>query len=165
MSGIIAIKQAEEKDLSVIEEILLEAVNNFGMWSEEQVSRERLAKDFSPDELYIAYINDIPAGCMALQDCAPFFWFEKTEKGESLFLRRLAVKRSAAGQNFSKHLLEYAVNKFREKNIKSLRLDCDANIEKLNNIYKSFGFILEKRETMKIGGKDYHISFYVYNIK
>ena len=165
MSDKITIKQAGEKDIPVIEEILLEGLNNFGMWSKARISREGLLKEYLPEEFYIAYINDTPAGCMALQDCAPFFWFEPVEKGESLFLRKLSVRRFASGRNFSRNLLEYAVNKCREKNIKTLRLDCDANIEKLKNIYKSFGFILEKQETKKIGGKDYHISFYVYDIK
>jgi GNAT superfamily N-acetyltransferase len=101
---------------------------------------------------------------MALQDHAPFFWTDSINKGESLFLRRLAVRRCYSGKNFSKHLIEHAVNKCREKNIKTLRLDCDADIEKLNKIYESFGFMLEKRETLKIGGRDYPISFYVYYV-
>jgi len=165
----ITIKQACINDIKAIEEIYLDVVNwldsiNKPLWSKEQVSKERLLKDFLPEEFYIAYINNNPAGCMVLQDYAPFFWFEPIEKGKSLFLRRLAVKRFASGKNFSRYLLDYAVNKCREQNIKTLRLDCDADNQYLKRIYEDFGFILENQKTMIIGGKEYHISFYVYYI-
>lgn len=162
MNSSIKIKQAEEKDINVIEDILIDAVNHFGIWSKERVSWEGLSREFSIEDFHIAYINDEPAGCMALVDSAPFFWIEKIEKGESLFLRRLAVKRFAAGRNISADLMEYAVNKCREKNIKTLRLDCDLDKEKLNKIYADFGFICEKKETLAIGGKNYPTAFYVY---
>ncbi|MCL1859226.1 MAG: GNAT family N-acetyltransferase [Oscillospiraceae bacterium] len=169
MKEIIEIKQAQEKDIPVLENIYIDVVNwfesiNMPIWSKERVSWEGLSKEFAIEDFYIAYINNNPAGCMALQDFAPFFWTDLIKKGEALFLRRLAVKRFASGQNFSKYLLEYAVNKCREKNIKFLRLDTDARKEKLNKIYQDFGFICEKREIKKIGEKDYHIAFYVYNI-
>jgi len=165
MMGNITIKQANENDIPVIEDILLDAVNHFGIWSKERVSwKEGLSKDFAPEDFHIAYIDGNPAGCMALVDFAPFFWTEPVKKGESLFLRRLAVKRFASGRNFSKNLLEYAVNKCREKNIKTLRLDCDANNDKVNKIYKSFGFICEKREILNIGGKEFHVAFYFYDM-
>jgi len=168
MSDIITIKQAEEKDIPVLEEIYLDVINwldstNKSMWGKDRVSWEGLSKEFAIEDFYIAYINNNPAGCMALQDFAPFFWFEPVKKGESLFLRRLAVKRFASGKNFSRYLFEYAVNKCREKNIKFLRLDTDSNREKLNKIYRDFGFVCEKLEPRNLGGKEYHISYYVYN--
>ena len=165
MSSAINIKQAGEKDIPVLGEIYLDVVNNFDIWDKEFVSWENLSRQFAIEDFYIAYIDNVPAGCMVLIDSAPFFWIEKIEKGESLFLRRLAVKRSAAGINLSKYLMEYAVEECREKNIKTLRLDCDANIEKLNKIYQDFGFICEKVETLIIGGEEYPSAFYVYNIK
>ena len=163
----INIKQACISDISVIEEIYLDVVNwldsiNKSMWGKERVSWEGLSREFSIEDFYIAYIDNNPAGCMALQDFAPFFWFEPVKKGESLFLRRLAVKRFAAGRGISNALLENAVNICREKNIEFLRLDTDTDREKLNKIYQDFGFICEKRETKNIGGKEYHISYYVY---
>lgn len=68
----------------------------------------------------------------------------------------------AAGKNLSTKLLEYAVEQCKERNIKTLRLDCDSSIEKLNQIYQNFGFICEKKETLLIGGREYPTAFYVY---
>ena len=160
----IKIKQAREQDIPALEEIYLDVVNNFDIWDKDFVSWAGLSREFAVKNFYIAYIDNEPAGCMALVDDAPFFWTEKIEKGESLFLRRLAVKRSASGKNLSGNLMEYAVNKCRERNIKTLRLDCDSEREKLNKIYQDFGFICEKEEILVIGGEEYPSAFYVYNI-
>lgn len=165
MNGIIQIKQAMEKDITAIGEIYLDVVNHFGVWSKERVSWEGLSKEFSIADFHIAYIDDKPVACVALQDHAPFYWYEPVEKGEALFLRRLAVKRCAAGKNFSRYLLDYAVNECHRKSIKTLRLDFDTNNEKLKKIYESFGFVCKKQEIKVIGGSDYHISYYVYYIE
>ena len=167
MNSDIKIKQAGENDIKIIEDILLDAVKNFNIWSKERVSwEEGLSREFAPGDFHIAYLNNEPAGCMALVDSPPFFWAdkEKIEKGESLFLRRFAVKRFASGRNLSKDLMDYAVQKCRENNIKSLRLDTDPKNEKVNQIYLNFGFACEKIETRTIGGKEYDIVYYIYNI-
>jgi predicted GNAT family N-acyltransferase len=161
------IKQAQEddgKNIEIIVDILLDDSNHFGVWSKERISWAGISQEFNIGHFHIAYINNEPAGCMALIDSAPFFWFEKIEKGESLFLRRLAVKRLAAGRKLSADMMAYAVNVCRDRNIKTLRLDCDSDKEKLNKIYTDFGFICEKKETLVIGGRKYPTAFYVYNI-
>jgi N-acetylglutamate synthase-like GNAT family acetyltransferase len=155
--------QAGEKDIKIIEEILLDAVNHFGVWSKERVSREGILSEFKIEDFHIAYADGKPAGCLALIDYAPFYWFEKIEQGESLFIRRLAVRRAAAGKNLSAVLMQYAVDKCRERNIKTLRLDCNSEAEKLNKIYVDFGFICERKEILVIGGREYPSAFYVYD--
>ena len=163
----ITIKQAETGDIPIIEEILLEVVNwldstDKPMWSKERVSWQGL-KEFIIDNFYIAYIGDNPAGCMAVVDYDPFIWSD-IKKGESLFVHKLAVKRFAAGQGISDVLLEYAVNKCREKNIKTLRLDTDANRPKLMKLYENFGFVCVYKKTRYVGDKEYYIAYYEYDV-
>ena len=167
MTDEIEIKQANIHDIKTISEILLDAVNHFGVWSEERVSAENLSREFSAslEEFHILYVNNESAGCMALEDTAPFFWTERIEKGDSLFLRRLAIKRFASGKNLSTKMLEYAVEQCKERNIKTLRLDCDANTPKLHKIYENFGFMLEKKVTLILGGNDYPTLFYFYSVE
>jgi N-acetylglutamate synthase-like GNAT family acetyltransferase len=164
----ITIKQANENDIPVIEEILLDAVNwlestNQPLWNAEQVKWERLSKQFSPDNFYIAYIDNCLAGCMALVDHDPFFWPDIT-KGESLFIHKLAVKRFAAGHEISTMLLQHAVNKCREKSIKTLRLDTDGNRKKVVKVYENFGFVIVDERTIYINSIPYFISFMIYAI-
>lgn len=168
MSDIITIKQAEEKDILVLEEIYLDVVQwldsiNKPLWSKERVSWQRLSKEFLIEDFYIAHINNNPAGCMALIDCDSLIWPE-IEKGQSLFAHKLAVQRFAAGRGISQALLKYAVDKCREKGIKFLRLDTDANRENLMNIYEDFGFIRVDKKTLYIVEQTFDVARYVYNI-
>ena len=161
----ITIKQANENDIPVIEDILLDAVNwlesiNQPLWNAEQIKWERLSKQFSPDNFYIAYINNEPAGCMALVDYDPFFWPD-IDKGKSLFIHKLAVKRFASNKGISTALFEYAVNKCREKNIKTLRLDTDGNRKKVVNLYKNFGFDIIEERIIYINNYPYNVTFMV----
>ena len=167
MSDII-IKQSGAEDIPVIENILLEVVNwlesiNQPLWNPAQVKWERLSKQFSPDNFYIAYIDNIPAGCMALVDYDPFFWPD-IEKGDSLFIHKLAVRRFAAGKGISTALFEYAADKCREKNIKTLRLDTDGNRKKVVKVYEDFGFVRVNERTVYINNNAYFVSFMVYDL-
>ena len=166
--GEISIKQADKKDIPVIEEILLDAINwldsvNMSLWIKTQASWEWLSQQFSPDNFYIAYTDNTAAGCMALVDYDPLIWTD-VKKGKSLFVHKLAVKRFAAGRGISKALLEYAVSKCREKNIGILRLDTDAHREKLMKLYEDFGFVCIDKKTLHINRKEFYVAYYVYDV-
>jgi len=162
----IIIKQATKADIPLIEDILLDAVNwlesiNQPLWTKERVSWKGL-KEFSPDDFYIAFWNNKPAGCMAVIEHDPYIW-PQIKKGESLFVHKLAVKRFAAGRGISTALLDFAVDKCQERNIKILRLDTDATRPKVMKFYEDFGFICVDKKTLYFD-KEYYIAFYVYDI-
>lgn len=52
----------------------------------------------------------------------------------------LAVSRKFSGKGFSKEMVNFASNYAREKGFEMLRLDTNANEEKLVLLYKSLGF-------------------------
>ena len=163
----ITIKQADTNDIPAIEEILLDAVNwleriNQPLWNQAQVTWERLSKQFIPENFYIAYIKNKPAGCMALVDHDPFFWPD-VKKGEALFIHKLAVKRFAAGNGISIALFDFAVNQCREKSIKTLRLDTDGNRKKVVKVYEDFGFVCVDARTVYINSIAYFVSFMIYD--
>ncbi|MCL2774003.1 MAG: GNAT family N-acetyltransferase [Oscillospiraceae bacterium] len=164
----ISIKHAEEKDIPIIEDIYLDVVNwldsaNKSLWSKQRVSWRGLSKEFSLEDFYIAYIGDNPAGSVALPDYDPLIWAD-VKKGESLFVHKLAVKRFAAGQGISTALLEFAVEKCREKNIGTLRLDTDSRREKLMKMYEDFGFVCVDKRTIYIVEKTFDIARYVCDV-
>ncbi len=67
------------------------------------------------------------------------FWPD-VPTNDSAFVHRLAVRRNFAGGEFSKVLLEWAVERTRSLGRKFLRLDCDASRPRLRAIYERFGF-------------------------
>lgn len=91
----IAIKQAHEDVIPVLEGILLDTVNWLNemdqpLWGEEDVKWEALSKNYLISDFYIAYSDDRPSGCVAIVDHDPFMWPD-VKKGDSLFIHKLAV--------------------------------------------------------------------------
>ena len=157
------IKQATEADIPIIEDILLEAFTwlentDKQMWVKSKLTWESLSAWLSIHEFYIAYMNNNPVGCMALIDHDPSIWKE-IEKGESLYIHRLAVKRMAAGQGVSKALIDYAKTQAIERGINAVRLDCWRDRKKLRAMYEREGFMCVE-ETFLFG--HYHTALYIW---
>ena len=160
------IKSAKEADIPVIEEILLDALNwleSIGskMWVKSRITWEFLSQWIAIDEFCLAYMDQRPVGCMALTDHDPTIW-EDIQKGESLFVHRLAVRREAAGQGVSKALLDYAKAQAVRRGINAVRLDCWRDREKIRAIYEREGFVCVK-ETFLFD--HYHAALYVWQGK
>ena len=93
---------ATEQAIPVIEDILLDSGRwpdpaGKAIWREDQIKWERLSREFRASDFHIALLDGKPAGCVAVVDVDPIFWPE-IEKGRSLFIHKLAVKRFAAGK-------------------------------------------------------------------
>ena len=156
------IKQATETEIEIIESILMNAVdwmdsNGLHQWERENVRWSHLSQFFVPGDFYIAYVNNVPAACMALIDHDPVFWPE-VEKGESLYIHKIAVKREFSGKGISKELIDFAKEKALQLGVKSLRLDCHRHRYKVRTIYEKQGFVLVEERTLF--GK-YDTAFYV----
>ena len=161
----VEIIRASEKKIPIIEDILLDCVrwlDSIGqpLWREEQVKWMRLSKDFEASDFYITLLDGKPAACMAIVDYDPEFWPD-IEKGKSLFIHKLAVKRFAAGKGISDALISHAKTMCIEKGISFLRLDCHALIPKQRAVYERNGFICVD---VKILYGKYHTAFYEYKI-
>ena len=145
----IVIERASEQDTAIIEDILSDTVawrNNTDkpMWTAEQITWKRLSSDYCVSDFYIAYINRVPAGCVALTDYADY-WAD-IPKGESLFIHKLAVKRFAAAKGVSDALILYAKSMCLDKGLSTLRLGCPQDRPKLRAVYErnSFVFVMER---------------------
>jgi GNAT superfamily N-acetyltransferase len=160
------VKQANEQDISIIEEILMDAVHWMkksglqNQWNELNVMWPNLSKSYRISNFYIAYQNGLPAACMALTDYDPAYW-PNLPKGESFFLHKLAVKRSFAGKGLSKELIDYAVNLANYYHINTIRLNCNQHRSKLRAIYENEGFHCAEEKTFHT---NYDTALYVYNV-
>lgn len=159
------IRQASHKDIPIIEEILLDAVdwmdrNGLHQWERQAVQWETLSMYYRAEDFCIALKNAQPAACMAVVDYDPHFWPE-IAKGESLFLHKLAVKRAFAGKGVSKQLIDYAKDKAIALGINDIRLDCHQNRDKVRALYERQGFVCEGE---KILFEKYEAAFYVCHL-
>ena len=158
------VRQATEKDIPIIENILLGAVewmdeNELHQWEAENVKWNHLSKYYAVSDFYIAYNGDDPVACMALVDYDPKFWPD-VPKGESLYLNKVAVVRKYAGKGFTKELIDFAKTKAENVGIHSLRLDCHKNRDKVRAVYEKQGFVCVEEKT--IFGR-YETAFYSCN--
>jgi len=163
----IEIKRASEEDIPAIEDILADAVawlDSIGepMWTAAQVTWEGLSRYFAVSDFYIVYLDGIPVGCMALVDSAGY-WRE-IPKGESLFICKLAVKRSAAGKGVSDALIAYAKSMCADMGIPALRLGCPQERQKLRAVYERKGFVCVGERNVYYDSVNYPTAFYKCDI-
>ena len=160
----ITIKQAQEADIPVLESILLDTVcwvSEMGdpLWNKEDVVWEKLSRNYQISDFYIAYIDDISSGCMALIDHDPFFWPE-VNKGESLFIHKLAVTKVARKSGVSGVMMDFFKEQGAVRGVRTIRLDTDALRKKTMAYYERHGFVLKE---IKIMGR-FHVAFYIYTL-
>ena len=160
----ISVKQAAESDIPILESILLDSViwvSEMGqpLWNAEDVVWGELSKSYQADDFYIAYADGIPSGCMVLLDYDPFFWPD-VKMGESLFIHKLAVTKTARKSGVSDALMDFFKEQGISRGVKTLRLDTDALRPKTRAFYErhGFGFVEEK-----VMGK-FHVAFYIYTL-
>ncbi|MDR1690088.1 MAG: GNAT family N-acetyltransferase [Clostridiales bacterium] len=164
-SNNIKITRATESEIPVIEAILLDAVgwlNEAGqpLWAASVVKWDAISTFYQPSDFYIAYKDGIPSGCMAIVDYDPFFW-PNVKKGESLFIHKLAVMKSARKTGVADALMEFFINKGTETGVKTLRLDAPAFRSKLLAFYERHGFKCVGTKTLK---GERHTAFYILTL-
>ena len=161
------IRRATADDILLIEDILYEAVvwmnaNHISnLWNEHNTKWKVLSKDYKIEDFYIAFMDGKPVGCVAITDVDTKYWSDM-KKGTSFYIHKLAVKREAGGKGISKELIDYVKQKAYSQNMNTIRLDCNANREKLRAIYENQGFQWVKNISTDQG---YELSLYVCNRK
>jgi len=161
----ITIKQAQENDIPILENILLDTVNWLNemgqpLWGVNEVTWDALSKNYRIGDFYIAYSNGIPSGCMALVDYDPFFW-PNVKKGESLFIHKLAVTKVARKSGVADALIDFFKKQGVERGTKTLRLDTHALRPKQRAFYERHGFVFVE---VKVFKGDRHTAFYIYTL-
>lgn len=161
----IAIKQAHEDDIPVLEGILLDTVNWLNemdqpLWGEEDVKWEALSKNYLISDFYIAYSDDRPSGCVAIVDHDPFMWPD-VKKGDSLFIHKLAVAGFARKAGIADALMVFFKEQGAARSVKTLRLDTHALRPKVRAFYERHGFTFVEKKI--ISGR-LHTAFYIYTL-
>lgn len=160
------IRQANKKDIPVIEEILLDAVmwmhkEGFdNLWNESNTKWNELSKNYKIEDFYISYDKEIPTACMALTEYDATYW-PNVPKGKSLYIHKLAVKRAYAGKSSSRELFNFAKNLAYKYQIPAIRLDCNQQRQKLRELYEKNGFVCVDEVIRRDG---YGIALYICNL-
>jgi GNAT superfamily N-acetyltransferase len=118
--------------------------------SEDGWGRSRLRDALSQGELYLAWDGDRAVATITLQRSDPLFW---ADGADALYIHRLAVDRSAAGQGVGSHLIDWAAFKCREQGRRYLRLNTLTGSDFLRGYYRAAGF--EQRGHREVHGRSF----------
>lgn len=160
------IKVATKETIHEVEDILYDAVQWMNqseipnLWNEKNVQWSELSKNYKVEDFYIYYMDGKAVGCMALTQIDQTYWSE-VEPGKAVYIHKLAVKREASGRGVSRKLIDYAKSYTLEKGLNTLRLDCNAERDKLRKIYEREGFQYVRNFENK---KGYQLALYVCNL-
>jgi GNAT superfamily N-acetyltransferase len=143
----IAIRQATREDTPALVQTLTEAANwveqldRSIMWVEGELEEHRVRAEAEAGLFVVAEADGEVVGAMRFQLEDRLFWPDLDGR-DSVFIHRLAVRRSHAGRGLSTALMQWAVDRARALGKRYLRLDCDADRARLRALYEKFGFRL-----------------------
>lgn len=150
----IEVRQAEEKDVEIVKNLIMEtalwlAEKGSKQWSDIRTGEDEqnISEAIKLGEVYLALLTDgdeeIPAGLFTLRDI-PNEWDQACwgpdESRDYYYLHRLTTNRDLAGNNIGGALLTKATEVGKAHNKKAIRLDCDAENTNLNEFYQDNGF-------------------------
>lgn len=111
------------------------------LWSDSDVGLAHVQRQTEAGRFFAAKEQGEIVGVVRLDMEDPFYWPE-IAPGSSVFLHKLAVRRSWAGKGVSIALLDFARERTRALDRPYLRLDCVADRSALRALYENFGFTL-----------------------
>ncbi|MBS0393154.1 MAG: GNAT family N-acetyltransferase [Proteobacteria bacterium] len=150
------VRRVSVNEIPVALEILREAATwalarGVNVWAPHEL-RER---DFEPparaDELVLGYAGATPVATMLLQSVDRKYWPEAVAD-EALYLHKVAVRRTAAGQGWLGRLISFATDDARARGIGRLRLDTLAH-PGLRGLYERHGFRALPEAPLTVGGR------------
>lgn len=106
------------------------------LWPVESFDLETFRRAAVFRELVLGYQQSTPVAAMLLQVRDDFYWPEDAA-GDALYVHKVAVRRSAAGRNWSYRLLDWAKAQARKSGARYLRLDTERALVPL---YERYGF-------------------------
>lgn len=105
--------------------------------------RDRIARAIDRGECFLAFRDGLPIGTIQVDDYAdPEFWAEDDHPESAMYVHRMAVSRSAAGQGVGAELLDWAAKRAAERGKRLLRLDAWKDNPGLHAYYQGEGFEL-----------------------
>jgi GNAT superfamily N-acetyltransferase len=143
----LVIRQAGGDDTRALVETLSEAadwvtqLDGTTMWVEGELEEPRVRAEAEAGLFVVADVDGQVVGAIRFQLEDRLFWPD-LDGSDSAFVHRLAVHRANAGQGISTALLQWAADRARSLGKRYLRLDCDAERDRLRALYEGFGFRL-----------------------
>jgi len=110
------------------------------MWPPEDMTEERLLKQYDAAEMFVGMCNGAPAFTCALQERDDAFWGKGSGGDGALYIHKIAVADAFTGRGMVYRMLAFAEAEARRRGKTKLRLDCRIDRVKVRAIYDKYGF-------------------------
>jgi GNAT superfamily N-acetyltransferase len=121
------------------------------IWTAEALDLRHYEAAAASNELVGGYDGEAMVACMLLQARDELYWPEDPPHS-ALYLHKVAVRRTAAGQGWLGRLVAWAVDQARETGVEALRLDTLPS-GRLPTLYDALGFRAADGEPRMYGGR------------
>lgn len=114
-------------------------------WKPQNMNKDYLLKHAEPQEFYVVTVNNVPAASAILQDNERNQSWKSVDRDnpqKALYIHWLAVHRDFAGKGLPQKIIAFAKEKANQIGAQYLRLDTNADEQKLMKIYEDLGFNL-----------------------
>lgn len=114
-------------------------------WEPKNMNPAFLLQHTELNEFYVALVEGKPAASVVLQDSErnqSWKHIDGNKTQKALYIHWLCVARAFSGQGFSKVMIDFATNEAKKRGFKLLRLDTNAEEERLCKLYEGLGFQL-----------------------
>jgi GNAT superfamily N-acetyltransferase len=143
--GTFTIRPVQALELYNFCDVLMDATSWFErngerVWSRRSLSPHALLSKYRLDELYLAYLGDDPVAAMIMNNRCDWPVIGDSERRNSLFVHKIAVKRNYAGLGLSQQLLQWARAHCLQSGHQLLMLTCDCQSPKLRQHWQTLGF-------------------------
>jgi GNAT superfamily N-acetyltransferase len=112
--------------------------NNYIGWT--SIDRSFVLRDIESSLLLKVCNEEQIFGFFCICYSDELIWREM-EKADAIYLHRIVLNQAFRGEKIFKHILDWAKETAKQKNLKYIRMDTWAENEKLINYYKSYGFV------------------------
>lgn len=117
--------------------MMLQGKNGYKVWA--NIDYDALKKDIALRLQYKIVSNGEIICIFSVQYSDPFIWQERDQE-DAIYLHRIVVNPSHKGQKQFSHVLEWAKQHARERQLRYVRMDTWAENQKIIDYYLSFAF-------------------------
>jgi ribosomal protein S18 acetylase RimI-like enzyme len=120
------------------------------LWDVESFQLDFFRNAARAGELVLGFAGAYPVASMLLQNRDDLYW-PADPRGEALYVHKLVVRRTAAGQRWPDRLIAWAQVEARNAGVRFLRLDT-ADREVLLTLYRRLGFRVVDEQPRVVNG-------------
>ncbi len=133
------------------------------MWQVDTLTAENLFDEYTRDNCYVLYVDEVAAATFILQWKDPLY-FAAVPDNTAGFIHKLAIRRQFAGMSLFAPILEFCRQECLKRDIHQIQLETDATRPPLMRFYERYGFQPTYQKTIREFGQAFNCQYYLLQL-